>query len=160
MSHLLINDSNFNTRTTSTNTAPLAPVNNWVGTWATSPQLFEDSNMPPAPGLSNNTLRQVVRVSIGGNKLRLKFSNEYGNSPVTINSVHLAVSAGGGSIKPGTDRVLTFCEKESVTIPAGDIVTSDTLDYSLLKLTDMSITIYFGGTSAALTGHQIGRAHV
>jgi lysophospholipase L1-like esterase len=113
--------------------------------------------MPPDPGLSNNTLRQVVRVSIGGNQLRLKFSNEYGTSPVTINSVHLAVSAGESSIKPGTDRVLTFCEKESVTIPAGDIVTSDTLDYSLLKLTEMSITIYFGSMSSTLTGHPGSR---
>lgn len=157
MSHVLINDSKFNIEENITNTVSLLPVNNWVGTWSTSPQLVEDSNMPPDPGLSNNTFRQVVRVSIGGNQLRLKFSNEYGTSPVTINSVHLAVSAGESSIKPGTDRVLTFCEKESVTIPAGDIITSDTLDYSLLKLTEMSITIYFGSMSSTLTGHPGSR---
>lgn len=154
MSHTIINDSGLNTVAS---TLPSAPVSNWVGTWATSPQLVEDSNMPPYPGLSNNTLRQVVRVSIGGNHLRLKFSNEYGMSPVTMNSVHLAVSAGRDSIKPDTDKVLTFGGKESVTIPAGETFTSDTLDYSLPKLTDMAITIYFGSTSTALTGHPGSR---
>jgi hypothetical protein len=32
------------------------------GTWGTAPQLTEPGNMPPNPGLSYNTLRQVVRV--------------------------------------------------------------------------------------------------
>lgn len=146
----LINDLKLNTTNTS-------PANKWVGTWATSPLLVDDSNMPPDPGLSNNTLRQIVRVSIGGNQLRLKLSNEYGTSPVTLNSVHLAVSAGGSSIKSGTDRVLTFGDKESVTIPAGKTVTSDTLDYCLPKLTEMAITIYFGNTSTVLTGHPGSR---
>lgn len=129
----------------------------WVGTWATSQQLVESSNMPPSPGLSGNTLRQVVRVSIGGNKLRLNFSNEYGTSPVTMNSVHLAESAGSGSIKSGTDKVLSFGGKEAVTIPAGKTVTSDTFDYNLTKMTNMAVTIYFGSTSTALTGHPGSR---
>ncbi len=132
-------------------------TNEWVGTWGTAPQLTESNNMPPSPGLSNNTLRQVVRVSIGGNQLRLKFSNQYGNSPVVMNSVHLAVSAGGSSIQTGTDKVLTFSGKESVTIAAGKTVTSDTLDYNLTKLTNMSITIYFGSVPSALTGHPGSR---
>lgn len=129
----------------------------WVGTWSTAMQLVEESNMPPHPGLSNNTFRQIVRVSIGGNQLRLKLSNEYGTLPVTVNSVHLAESAGDGSIKPGTDKVLTFGEKESVIIPKGDTVISDTLNYCVPKLTDMAITIYFGSTSNALTGHPGSR---
>src|SRR4030042_6482680 len=49
----------------------------WVGTWSTAPQLVEPGNMPPDPGLSNNTLRQVVRVSLGGACLRVRFSNEF-----------------------------------------------------------------------------------
>lgn len=129
----------------------------WVGTWATALQLVEEHNMPPTPGLSNNTFRQLVRVSLGGNQLRVKFSNEYGTSDLVMNSVHLAVSAGGDAIKPDTGRILTFDGKQSVTIPAGGTVTSDTLDYCLPKLTDMAITIYFGSTPAALTGHPGSR---
>lgn len=129
----------------------------WVGTWATALQLVEEHNMPPTPGLSNNTLRQIVRVSLGGNQLRIKFSNEYGTSDLVMNSVHLAVSAGGDAIMPDTGRMLTFEGKQSVTIPAGGTVTSDTLDYCLPKLTDMAITISFGSTPAALTGHPGSR---
>src|SRR4051812_30925057 len=51
----------------------------WVGTWATGPQLTEPGNVPPAPGLTNNTLRQVVFTSIGGQQLRLRLSNEFGD---------------------------------------------------------------------------------
>ena len=40
----------------------------WVGTWAAAPQLVEDHNMPPSPGLAHNTLRQIVRTSIDGKK--------------------------------------------------------------------------------------------
>jgi lysophospholipase L1-like esterase len=132
-------------------------ANKWVGTWATAQQLTETSNMPPSPGLSNNTLRQIFHVSIGGNQLRMKFSNEYGNAPLAMNSVHLAVSAGEGSIQASTDKVLTFGGKESVTIPAGKTVTSDTLDFSLSKLTNVAVTIYFGSVPSALTGHPGSR---
>ena len=61
----------------------------WVGTWSTAPQLVETNNNPPSPGLSNNTIRQIVHVSIGGNTLRMRFTNEFSSSPVTMNSVHM-----------------------------------------------------------------------
>lgn len=136
---------------------PSQTAKKWVGTWAAPVQLTEVSNMPPSPGLSNNTLRQIVRVTIGGNEVRLKLSNEYGNTPVVLNSVHLAVSAGGSSIQENTDKVLLFGGNEAVTIPAGETITSDTLDFSLSKLTDMTVTIFFGSTPTALTGHPGSR---
>ncbi|HTY38879.1 MAG TPA: SGNH/GDSL hydrolase family protein, partial [Bacteroidota bacterium] len=80
----------------------------WVGTWSTAPQLVETTNNPPAPGLSNNTLRQVVHVSIGGDSVRVRFTNEFSTSPVKLNSVHVALSAGGGTIDTTTDRVIYF----------------------------------------------------
>ncbi|MDF2776371.1 MAG: hypothetical protein K0S86_5873, partial [Geminicoccaceae bacterium] len=56
----------------------------WVGTWATSQQIVEPGNMPPAPGISGNMLRQVVHVSLGGTRLRVRFSNVFGDGPLTI----------------------------------------------------------------------------
>lgn len=82
----------------SSSTGPSKISKVWIGTWSTAPQLVEPSNMPPSPGLSNNTLRQIVCVSLGGDSLRVRFSNEFGTSPVTMNSVHIAVSAGGSLI--------------------------------------------------------------
>jgi hypothetical protein len=58
----------------------------WVGTWASAPQLTEPSNLPPAPGFADTTLRQIVHVSIGGKQLRVRFSNAFGTKPLTITS--------------------------------------------------------------------------
>ena len=76
----------------------------WVGTWSTAPQLVEPGNMPPEPGLSNNTLRQVVRVSLGGDSLRVRFTNEFSTSPVTLQAVQIAVSKGGSAIDASTSK--------------------------------------------------------
>ena len=129
----------------------------WVGTWGASPQLTEPRNLPPPPGLTSNTLRQVVQVSIGGEKLRVRFSNAFGSSPVTMNSVHVALSAGGSAIKTNSDLELTFQGKSSMTIPAGESVLSDTFDFNLAPLSDLAVTIDFGGTSATVTGHPGSR---
>src|SRR5690606_28949021 len=75
----------------------------WVGTWATSVQLTEPHNLPPAPGLAGNTIRQVVRVSVGGGTLRVRFSNAFGTSPVEIEAAHIARSLGSGAIDPSSD---------------------------------------------------------
>ena len=80
----------------------------WVGTWGASPQLTEPRNLPPLPGLSSNTLRQVVHVSLGGKKLRVRFSNAFGNGPLTMAAARVAVSVGGGAIKTETEKALTF----------------------------------------------------
>ncbi|HVU26402.1 MAG TPA: SGNH/GDSL hydrolase family protein [Verrucomicrobiae bacterium] len=136
----------------------VAQSNHWVGTWGTSPQLTETRNLPPAPGLSSNTLRQVVHVSIGGKKLRARFSNAFGNSPVTIDAAHIALSAGGGAIKTKTDKALTFDGKTSVTIPAGEIIFSDPLDFDLSPQADVAVTIHFNETSSHVTGHPGSRA--
>src|SRR3989339_132872 len=129
----------------------------WVGTWSTAPQLVETGNNPPSPGLSNNTLRQIVRVSIGGDSLRMRFSNEFSNSPVALSSVHIAVSKGSGPIDPTTDKILYFNGKPDVIINAGAAITSDPFQFTLQPRTDVAITIYFGSTSPTVTGHPGSR---
>jgi lysophospholipase L1-like esterase len=130
----------------------------WVGTWGTSPQLTEPRNLPPAPGLSGNTLRQIVQVSIGGEKLRARFSNDFGTNPVTMTAVHLAISDDGSAIKTESDLALTFHGKPAVTIPAGESVLSDAFDFHLAPLSKVAVTISFGDTSGAVTGHPGSRS--
>jgi lysophospholipase L1-like esterase len=129
----------------------------WVGTWSTAPQLVEPGNNPPSPGLSNNTLRQIVRVSLGGDSLRMRFSNEFSTSPATMNSVHIAVSMGGGTIDSSTDKVLNFNGKPEITIEPGTAVTSDPFQFAVQPRTNAAITIYFGSTSPDVTGHPGSR---
>ncbi|WP_010663709.1 SGNH/GDSL hydrolase family protein [Marinilabilia salmonicolor] len=129
----------------------------WVGTWTTAPQLVEPHNMPPEPGLSENTLRQKIRVSIGGEKLRMRFSNEFSTSPVTMKSVTIAVSDGESTIDPSTLKTLTFNNQEEVTMPAGEGVISDEVKFNLQPRMDLAITIHYGETSPDVTGHPGSR---
>jgi lysophospholipase L1-like esterase len=129
----------------------------WVGTWASAQQLTEEANEPPEPGLTGNTLRQIVRVSIGGQRLRVHFSNRYGTTPVTLNRAHCAVSNGGNSIDPGTDSQLRFDGVTSVSIPAGQSVASDAFDFALAPLSKLAVSIHFGASSDAITGHPGSR---
>jgi lysophospholipase L1-like esterase len=134
----------------------------WVTTWGCGPQLTEPGNLPPVP-LANSTLRQFVHASVGGNYLRVRFSNAYGTNSVTMNSVHVALAAGAGSggsgnINTATDKALTFHGAPSVNIPAGEVVYSDPFDYNLPALTNLAITIYFGNISATtINGHPGSR---
>ena len=134
-----------------------AQSSKWVGTWSTAPQLVETNNNPPVPGLSNNTLRQIVHVSIGGDSLRMRFTNEFSSSPVTMHAVHLAVSLGSDTIDTNTDTPLYFNENPEVTMQPGTAVMSDPFHFTLQPLSNVTITIYFGSTSPDVTGHPGSR---
>jgi lysophospholipase L1-like esterase len=139
----------------------------WVGTWATGQQLVESSpdNRPVSPYLANNTLRQVVHASLGGNRIRVHFSNKYTTTggPITINSAHIAVSANSnpvnGSIITSTDTALTFNGgSSSVTIAAGQELYSDAVDFNVAPLSNLAVSIYFGSASSTnVTGHPGSR---
>jgi lysophospholipase L1-like esterase len=129
----------------------------WIGTWANGQQLTEPGNNPPEPGLSNNTLRQVVHATLGGSRIRVQFSNAYGNSAVTINCAHITVSAGGSAIDTSTDKKLSFGGASSITISAGQEIYSDALDFNVPPLSNLTVSIYFGTTSSNVTGHPGSR---
>jgi lysophospholipase L1-like esterase len=129
----------------------------WVGTWSTAPQLVETGNMPPTPGLTGNTLRQIVRPSIGGDSIRLKLSNDFSTATTTIKAVNVSVSKGSGSIDLATLKPLTFSGKSEVTLNAKSSILSDAIAFPVTKRTDLAITIYFGQVSSTLTGHPGSR---
>jgi lysophospholipase L1-like esterase len=130
----------------------------WVGTWASSPQLGDSGNAPPEPGFANSTLRQIVHVSIGGKQIRVRFSNAFGATSLTIPSAHVALAAGGSAIRPGSDKVLTFHGQQSVTIPSGALIYSDPLDFDLAPLSDLAVTIHVNGVPERGTAHPGSRA--
>jgi lysophospholipase L1-like esterase len=132
-------------------------TSHWVGTWACAPQTTEQANLPPSPGLSGNTLRQMIHVSIGGTQLRLRLSNEYGTSPVTMSSVHVAVSKGGGAIDTATDKALSFGGTPALTLAAGKAAFSDPLDFNLAALSDLAVSIRFTSQTGDVTGHPGSR---
>ncbi|WP_207424619.1 SGNH/GDSL hydrolase family protein [Desertivirga brevis] len=129
----------------------------WVGTWGAAPQLVEPGNMPPAPGLTNNTLRQVVCVSRGGKKLQLKFSNEFGNESLTMKAVHIAVSGQGNTVELTTQKALMFNGRPEVRIAPGETATSDAVIFELTPRMRVAVTIFFGTVPERLTGHPGSR---
>ena len=132
----------------------------WVGTWGTAPQLVERHNNPPAPGLENNSLREIVQVSIGGKRVRLKLTNEFSQEATEIKAVELAIAKTAGSsseIDEQSTVSLTFSGNSSVTIPAGGKVVSDAIDFRMDNRQNVAITIHYGKTSKSVSGHPGSR---
>ncbi|MDR8393349.1 SGNH/GDSL hydrolase family protein [Aliifodinibius sp. S!AR15-10] len=129
----------------------------WQGTWSTSQQLTEPRNMPPEPGLNGNTLRQVVHVSLGGDRLRVRLSNEFGTEPVSITAAQIAASDGGSAIKPDTDQALEFDGESAITIPPGEAVLSDPFSFNLEPLSNVALTLHISKISSDVTGHPGSR---
>ncbi len=129
----------------------------WGGTWGAAPQLTELKNLPPAPGLSDSTLRQIVHVSIGGTQLRFRFSNVFGSDPVEIIAAAVAAAADRGAIHPDSSRPLLFGGQLAVTIAPGATAVSDPVGFELAPLADLAVTMYFGQVSRDVTGHPGAR---
>ena len=133
----------------------------WVGTWGTAPQLVENNNNPPSPGLGNNSLRQIVQVSIGGERVRLKLTNEFSAGSTQIKAVELAVAKTAGSsseIDESTTVSLTFDGQAGVTMPAKGKAVSDPVDFKIGPRENVAITIHYGSASStSVSGHPGSR---
>lgn len=137
-----------------------AETQRWVGAWS-SAQLAPDAKNSLAPeDYPNATLRQVVRVSIGGDTLRVKLSNLFGTQPLTIDAARIAVSAAPATarIDPTTDRPLTFSASARVTIPAGGETWSDPVKLKVAPLAHLAISLHYPAAPSVQTGHPGSRA--
>ena len=112
----------------------------WVGTWAAAPMLAAGGfTVHPFAAV---TLREIVHVSCGGEQVRVRFTNEFGQDGLTVSDAHVALSAGGSAIKDGTDHALTFGGASSVRIPAGAAMYSDPVTLALAPLSDLAVSFY------------------
>jgi lysophospholipase L1-like esterase len=127
----------------------------WVGTWATSP--FPEPAAKEQLPLAGATLRQIVHVSLGGNRLRLRLSNAFGTTPLALDGAHLALAGPAGAIEPATDRPLRFNGQTSVSIPPGAVMLSDPLDFELPPLADVAVSLHLQKVPATLTAHPGSR---
>ena len=132
----------------------------WVGTCARARQLVERHNNPPSPGLENTSLREIVQVSIGGKRVRLKLTNEFSQEATEIKAVELAIAKTAGSSSEIDEQSmvsLTFDGNASVTIPAGGKVVSDAVNFRIGERQNVAITIHYGKASASVSGHPGSR---
>ena len=130
---------------------------NWVGTWATAPQTVVKSFMPYNNCMTNRSVRQVVKVSIGGNVIRLKLSNIYSMQPVEIRSIYIAHAKDSFAIDAKTAQYFKFGNSYKTVIPAGKQIVSNALKFKLRNLERVAITINYTSAPEIPTVHMGSR---
>ena len=130
---------------------------NWVGTWATAPQTVVKSFMPYNNCMTNRSVRQVVKVSIGGDVIRLKLSNIYSMQPVEIRSIYIAHAKDSSDIDAKTAQYFKFGNSYKTVIPAGKQIVSNALKFKLRNLERVAITINYTSAPEIPTVHMGSR---
>ena len=125
----------------------------WVGTWATAlverPAQPDSADADPLLNFSDQTLRQIVHTSVGGERVRVVFSNRFGTEPLAIGAAHIALRAEDVAIDPTSDQELTFSGRATTAIPAGAVVVSDPVNLTVPGLSDLAIDLYLPGDTAS-----------
>jgi lysophospholipase L1-like esterase len=121
----------------------------WTGTWAVTPE-------SGGATFTQQTLRQIVYTSVGGPAARIRLSNLFGSSSVTISDVHIALVSSGSSTQAGTDHVVTFSGAGTVTIGANAEVYSDSIAMTIPSLSELAISFYLPNSTTVQTYHWIG----
>jgi lysophospholipase L1-like esterase len=145
-----------------------AKPGHWVATWgtaqllvrplppATPPATPPAKQAPAAQGFTNQTVRMIVRTSIGGQRLRIKVENAFNSAPVTIGAAHIALRAKDSEIVAASDRALTFNGKPGCILSPGVVRLSDPVDLKVAPLTDLAVSLYFPGETGPPTSHGTG----
>jgi lysophospholipase L1-like esterase len=130
----------------------------WVGAWGFPPMSTAPSPVPsaaqanrPPPNFANVTVRQLVRIAVPAEQLRLRFSNEFGETALKLGSVHVALAAADGATVPGSDHVVTFGGQTDVVIPASAPAFSDPVEWKLPALATLAISTYVPGDTVPPT---------
>ncbi|SDR52457.1 Lysophospholipase L1 [Paraburkholderia fungorum] len=143
-------------------TAPaVAQPSTWVATWQASPQpvwgsdfLFP-ANIPEV--LRDQTLRQVARISVGGQRLRIVLSNAYGSQPVAVGRATVAWAGKQDAVTDGNVRTVTFGGRETASIAPGASLVSDPVALPVSALAQAMVSLYLPDTTPMTTFHWDGR---
>jgi lysophospholipase L1-like esterase len=130
----------------------------WVSAWSAAmhaPLPFP--GLPPSPVFENQTIRMVVRPTIGGTRVRIRLSNAFGTTALKIATAHIALASKDAKIFPESDLALTFSGKPSITIPPGAPVLSDAADMKVSQFTEIAVSIFLPEKTPASTVHFWGQ---
>jgi lysophospholipase L1-like esterase len=144
--------------------SPIAMVRDWanehwVGSWATAPA----TAWPPIEGfpdtsiaLNDQTLRQIVRLSLGGDQIRVRLSNTFGDTPVNIGDAQVALRESESTTNAASTFPITFAGNTSVSIPPGAMILSDPIPMAVEPLQELAVSLYFPEEMNAGTVHGLG----
>jgi lysophospholipase L1-like esterase len=126
-----------------------------MATWAASPQAVDPSPDDPLLKIANQTVRERVRISIGGTQIRIRLSNEYGSTPLLVGSLTVAVPVSPESIRLKSLQTVTFDGQKSILIPAGAPALSDPIPYPVSPGSEISMSVYFPHPVSTPTVHAL-----
>jgi lysophospholipase L1-like esterase len=137
-----------------------ATPDHWIASWGAAQQIPEAGNLLPQADMQDATLRQVVHLTVGGSKLRVRFSNAFGTQALLIDDARIALSADKATAKiaSGTNRALTFGGRPSISIPPGAEYLSDPVALDAPALSSLTVSIHLPQAPAGQTGHPGSRA--
>ena len=139
--------------------APVVPATAapyWVASWAASPTPAQ----PGTPLYQNQTVREIVRLTEGGEQIRVRLTNRYGASPLTIGAATVALRAQGSTISPDTLQTLTFNGQPTATIPPGADLISDPVSMLVGPQADIAVSLYLPNANPAASIHLIQRSAI
>jgi lysophospholipase L1-like esterase len=105
--------------------------------------------------LANVTLRQVVRVSAAGPRIRLRVSNESGSDVQVLGGIHVAMAGPDGTLVAGSDHVVTFDGQSTMAIPAGAPLLSDPVDMAVKALDRLYVSVFVPGAAVLQAGRTL-----
>ena len=124
----------------------------WVTSWSASPQVAAPDTLA-AVGFDDQTIREIISSSVGGDPIRLELTNVFGAAPLRIGHVTVAVAGPDAAVEPGTIHPVTYRGSESFQIPAGGQVLSDPVAMRVWPLQDLAVSVYLPGQTGAATFH-------
>ena len=125
----------------------------WVTSWSASPQVATPGTLA-ATGFSNQTVRNIVFTSAGGDSVRLVLTNVFGTIPLEIGHVTVAVAGSGAAVVPGTVHPVTVGGSTSFEIPPGAEALSDPIRMWVRPLQELAVSVYLPDKTGAATGHS------
>ena len=139
--------------------AQTGPKEHWVTSWAaasvlrpqagtTSPPAQPPAGAPQAPApppitINNQTVRQIVHLSLGGMRTRVVVTNVFGTAPLMISKASIALRDKETKIVPASAHALSFSGRPSATIPPGAVMYSDPVSMSVPALSDVVVDLFF-----------------
>src|ERR1035441_7761713 len=127
----------------------------WIATWATSAEAADADPDEALLNLDNQTVREHVRVTLGGPQIRIRLTNEYSSSPVLVGKVSVGIARSTTSVVSGSIRGVTFGGKGAISIPPGAPALSDPIDLAVTSGSELAISLYFPKHVPSVTWHSL-----
>ena len=130
----------------------------WVSAWSAAmhaPLPFP--GLPPTPVFEDQTIRMVIRATIGGERVRIRLSNAFGPTALNISAAHIALAGQNANVVPESDHALTFGGNRSVSVPPGAPVLSDAVDLKVPRFAEIAVSLFLSQKTSASTVHFWGQ---